>query len=67
MLVIGIDVAILLLMGIACVCVSVLFALHAPLEREAGWASIISTAITAVTLVFTYIVMAGVLDWIISL
>lgn len=62
MLTLGIDVLILLCFGCALVLASYIAAALIPLSQEEGIASIVSTAITAASMVIAYIVMADVLD-----
>lgn len=58
----GIDVIILAVFGLALVLASYIAAVLVPLSREGGVAAIISTAITATSMVMAYVVMAHVLD-----
>lgn len=62
MLALGIDVIILAVFGLALVLASYIAAVLVPLSREGGVAAIISTAITATSMVMAYVVMAHVLD-----
>lgn len=62
MLTFGIDVLILMCFGCALVLASYVASALIPLSREGGIASVVSTAITAASMVVAYIVMAHVLD-----
>lgn len=62
MLVIGIDVLILFCFGCGLVFASYVAACLIPLGRGEGIASIVSTAITAITMVLGYMVMVEMLD-----
>lgn len=62
MITFGIDVIILAVFGLALVLASYIAAVLVPLSREGGVAAIISTAITAISMVMAYVVMAHVLD-----
>lgn len=62
MLVLGVDVMILLCFGCALVFASYIAASLIPLSKEEGITSIVSTAITAASMVVAYIVMAHMLD-----
>lgn len=62
MLLVGIDVLILAVFGLALIFASYVGAVLIPLTKDAGWASIISTAITAASMVIAYVVMTKVLD-----
>jgi hypothetical protein len=62
MITFGIDVIILAMFGLALVLASYIAAVLVPLSQEGGMAAIVSTAITAISMIVAYIIMAHVLD-----
>lgn len=62
MITLGVDVIILAILGAMLVLGSYVAAVLVPLSREGGVAAIISTAITATSMIVGYVVMAHVLD-----
>ena len=62
MLIFGIDVIVLSMCAMACVCVSFIASGLLGLSREEGIASLVSTTLAVIAMLVCYMVMAMVLD-----
>lgn len=62
MILLGVDVIILAIVGMALTAASYVAARLAPMSQEEGVACITATFVTALSMVIAYIVMAKVLD-----
>lgn len=62
MILLGIDVIILAIVGVALTVASYVAARFAPMSQEEGTAYITATFVTASSMVIAYVVMAKVLD-----
>lgn len=65
MITLGIDVAILAFIGIACMLLVIVFCATAGVTQEQGEAAVVASAMTALVMVIGYVVMARVLDMIV--
>lgn len=62
MLVFGIDVLVLAMCAMACVCISFIASCVLGLSRDEGIASMTSTTLAVIAMLVCYVVMAMVLD-----
>lgn len=67
MLVLGVDVIVLALIGVLSLCVTFLWCRLTLATQESGESACLGSAFTIVFMLVGYVIMARVLDWIVSL
>lgn len=67
MLVFGVDVVALFVIGVVCVLLVALFCKTMCVDESCGVMSIVSSALTAITMLFCYVIMARILDGVLGI
>jgi len=64
---IGIDVVIMSMLALLCIIVTIFYCKYVCVEQKVGELMVMSTAVTAFTMVLGYVIMSDILDYTIGL